>query len=44
MLEVSTNSNNVVFGKTSTPEVLPEIKRITGEEEEENILQVCYVC
>ena len=32
-----------MFGNTSAPENLPEIQRITGEEEEENILQVCYL-
>ena len=41
LLDSSTNVNNVVFGNASPPENLPEIKRITGEEEEENILQVC---
>jgi len=41
LLDVSTKYNNIVFGNTSAPEILPEIKRITGEEEEENILQVC---
>ena len=48
LLDSSTNVNNVVFGNASAPENLPEIKRITGEEEEENILQVsclsvCYL-
>ena len=42
-LDTSTKANNVVFGNTSAPENLPEIQRITGEEEEENILQVCYL-